>query len=288
MASPRVSRLRPLLVLAFFLAAWWLAPVGIRSFSRVSFSLFEAPGWIAYSRVKDLQDFWALRDHDKDELIAAGRDAQRHANDGDLQLHQAEALRNEGERLAELLRLPPEPGFRYEVARVIRRDETAWWQQIVIRKGRRDGIAEGQGVVFAGGVVGRVKTAEEFTAVVELITSPSFRMAANLGPDTKPVIYQGVETAPFHKPAGEVHGVMQTPIIMPGQSVRLVSSKLSGRFPDGLTLGEVERFAPGSDGLSQTGVVKLDSRLLNLQEVAVLVPDDTTLPAPGTPSPTPR
>lgn len=258
--------------------------MGLRSFSRASFSLFEAPGWIAYSRVKDLQDFWALRDHDQDSLIAAGRDIQRHANDADLQLQQAEALRNEGERLAVLLHLPSEPGFRYEVARVIRRDETAWWQQIVIRKGRHDGIAEGQGVVFAGGVVGRIKQADEYTSVVELITSPSFRMAANLGAETKPVIYQGFETAPFHHPTGEVHGVMEIPPSLPGQPLRLVSSKLSGRFPEGLTMGEIERFVPGSDGLSQTGIVKLDTRLLNLQEVAVLVPDETTALAPAAPA----
>lgn len=284
MASPRVSRLRPLLVLAFFLAAWWLAPVAVRSFSRASFSLFQAPGWLAYSRIKDLQDFWSLRDHDQAALIAAGRDVQRHANDDDLQLQQTTALRNESERLAELLRLPPEPGFRYEVARVIRRDETAWWQQIVIRKGSQNGLSEGQGVVFAGGVVGRIKEVFPYTAVVELITSPSFRMAANLGSETKPVIYQGVETAPFHKPAGEVHGVMEVPSTLLGQPLRLVSSKLSGRFPEGLMLGEIERFVPSSDGLSQTGIVKLDTRLLNLEEVAVLVPDDSAATNPASPT----
>ena len=34
---PRASRFRPLLVLALFLAAWWLAPVAVRSFSRDQF-----------------------------------------------------------------------------------------------------------------------------------------------------------------------------------------------------------------------------------------------------------
>ncbi len=275
MVSPRVSRLRPLLILALFLAAWWLAPVAVRSFSRASFSTFEAPGLIAYSRVKDLQDFWSLRDHSQDDLIAAGRDVQRHANDADLQLRQAAATSAENQRLSEMLHLPPPPGFRCEVARVIRRDETAWWQQITIRKGLSSGIAPGQGVVFAGGIVGRVKSADEFTAVVELITSPSFRVAANLGEDPNPVIFQGVVTAPFHSPTGEVHQVPPTLHITPGTPLLLTSSRLSGVFPDGLPLGEVELLAPGTDGLFQVGEVKLDSRLASLQEVAVLVPDAT-------------
>ncbi|HVU37109.1 MAG TPA: rod shape-determining protein MreC [Opitutales bacterium] len=277
-----------MLVLALFLAVWWLAPVGVRSFSRASFALFEAPGLIGYSHVKDLQDYWSLRDHGQNALIAAGRDVQRHANDDDLRLQQAAAVLAENERLAALLQLPPEPGFRYEVARVIRRDETAWWQQITIRKGRHDGIADGQGVVFAGGVAGRVKQADEYTAVVELVTSPSFRIAAQFGPDGTPVIFEGVTPAPFQNPTGEVHGVMNLDKMDSGQPLQLVSSSLAGSFPQGLALGEVDRLQTGSDGLSQSGVVKLDTRLLNLQEVAVLVPDGTAPvtinPSPATPA----
>jgi len=287
LASPRLTRLRPLLVLALFLAAWWLAPVAVRSFSRASFSLFEAPGLIAYSHLKDLQDFWSLRDRSQGSLIAAGRDLQRHANDTDLQLQQDAATRTENQRLAELLLLPPEPGFHYEVARVILREETAWWQQIVIRKGWRNGIGNGQGVVFSGGVAGRVKQADEFTSIVELVSSPSFRVAANLGQDPNPAIYQGVVTAPFHAPAGEVRQLPLSLRIAPGTRLRLFSSKLSSVFPDGLPLGEIERLEPGSDGLFQTGVVKLDSRLASLEEVAVLVPDITpTLGNGSNPVPT--
>jgi len=53
---------------------------------------------------------------------------------------------------------------------------------------------------------------------------------------------------------------MTSPQITPGMPLQLLSSKLSGVFPAGLTLGEVERLEPGSDGVSKSGVVKLDSR----------------------------
>ena len=286
LASPRASRFRTLLALAIFVAVWWLVPVAVRNFSRASFSLFEAPGEVAYSRLKDIQDYWEIRDHSQVDLIEAGRDAQRHANAADLQLQQAATLEDDNQRLADLLQLPAEPGFHYEYARVIRRDETTWWQQLVIRKGRLAGLEPGQGVVFAGGVVGRIKEVDLDLAVVELANSPLFRIAANLGDDLKyPAIYQGSESGPFQGPVGEVRGVQQDVSVPPGTPVTVVTSSLSGDFPQGLKLGTIDRLGPGADGLFQTGVVKLNPELANLHEVAVLVPDEPSAtvrqPAPA-------
>jgi rod shape-determining protein MreC len=53
---------------------------------------------------------------------------------------------------------------------------------------------------------------------------------------------------------------------------RLVTSGFGGIFPPGLTLGLISRVAIGSDGLFQSGEVKLDERLGSLTEVTVLVP----------------
>jgi len=275
LASTRASRFRPLLVLALFLAAWWLAPVAVHSFSRASFSLFEAPVGLAYSKLKDLQDYWSLRDHGLNDLIEAGRDATRQANAATLQVQQDAALRDDNDRLAALLQMPPEPGFRYVFARVIRRDETAWWQEIVIRQGRSAGLEAGQGVVFSGGVVGRIVRVDEFSAVVELASSPAFRVDANIGIDPTPVIFQGLTTAPFSPPRGEVRNV--PPSLTTGDKLRVVTSNLGGVFPSGLPVGEVSRLILGDDGLFQTGSVNLDPRLADLHEVAVLVPNTSAL-----------
>jgi len=278
LAPSRVSRIRPLLVLASFLTIWWLAPVAVRSFSKASFSLFEAPGELAYSRLKDIQDYWGLREHDQDSLIEAGRDAMRQANNLQIQLQKTQSLQDENQRLNDILRLPPAPGFRYEYARVIRRDVTAWWQQIIIRKGRVDGLAPGQGVVFAGGVVGRIKDVDAYTAVVELSSSQSFRVAAALVGSPDPVIYQGVETEPFHTPTGEARNVSINLDLEPGQELQLVTSSYDSVFPQGLLLGQINHLQKSTNGLDKSGVVSLDPGLNNLHEVAVLVPDQSTLP----------
>ena len=83
-------------------------------------------------------------------------------------------------RLEDLLRLPSFPEYRTEVARIVRRDFNTWWQRLEIRKGRNHGIPEGAPVVFSGGIVGRVTEVHATTAVVDLVSSPTLRIAATV------------------------------------------------------------------------------------------------------------
>ena len=57
-----------------------------------------------------------------------------------------------------------------------------------------------------------------------------------------------------------------------GATKRLVTSGYGGVFPPGLTIGWITHLERSSDGLFQTGDVKLDERLGSLTEVTVLVP----------------
>jgi rod shape-determining protein MreC len=54
---------------------------------------------------------------------------------------------------------------------------------------------------------------------------------------------------------------------------RIVTSGLGGVFPAGLFIGEITRLETSTDGLFKTGEVRLDSRLAELTEVTVLVPE---------------
>jgi rod shape-determining protein MreC len=272
-----------LVVLAIFLAGWWLAPVAIRSWTRAGFYEFEAPAWLAYGRLGEIQDYWSLRNHNQLALIEAGRDLARMNAAQTLLLQQADSAREEVQRLEDLLRLPNLAQFHYEIARVIRRDQTAWWQQIVIGKGSADGLQEGQGVVYAGGVVGRIANIFAHTAVVELVSSPGFRVTANLGDDPRAVIFQGAEAPPFRPPVGEVHSVDLSVHTTGSEPLSLVSSSLSGRFPQGLAIGKVYQLETDTDGLRKSGQVVLNPHLSDLHEVAVLVPLTSPTRNPPTP-----
>ncbi len=248
-----------------------------RSFLRVSFFEFQAPVWTGISFLEGLQEFWSKRNHTKLELYEAGKSLARLNASYELRLQEVEALRAEVSRLEEILGLPSHKEYRYEPARVIRRDLGGWWHQLIIRKGARQAIPEGAGVVYSGGIAGRIKEVFAYTSVVELVSSRTFRVAAYFEGDNRPVTYQGGINLPFLPPGGEVLNIQPDILISSSGGKRLVSSNLGGVFPEGLTIGWSNKLTPNMDGLLLRGRVSLDKRLLNLQEVAVLIPLEPAL-----------
>lgn len=272
MAKHRLEKIKPLVALGVFLVAWWIVPTTVKSFLRASFTEFQAPAWVATSYLDDLEGFWSRRSHSKVELIEAGREVARAKSLYQFNAQRKETLENEIQRLEAILNLPSRREFRYEVARIVRRDLNAWWQQLVIRKGDDYDIPVGAAVVFSGGVVGRVVEVNAFTSRVELISSPNFRMAATFEGDERPVVYQGLAQGGFGNPVGSVRDAPQDIIASTQVPLKLVSTRLGGTFPPGLMIGRVNWLEPGSTGIFQAGKVELDPRLLSLYEVAVLIP----------------
>jgi rod shape-determining protein MreC len=268
----RFDQAKPFVTLAFIFAAWLLVPTAIKTFLRASFFELTAPVTLAASRVRDLQEFWSLRLHSKSALIEAGRDLARLNSSYELAVQQNSELKSEIARLESLLRLPSFTEYRYEHARVARRDFSGWWQRIVIRKGKNYGILVGSPVVFTGGVVGRVTEVRATTSVVELITSPNVRLAGVVEGDSRPISYQGGVNPTFAPPTGVIEFIPLDVRASADRPQRLVTSGFGGVFPPGLTLGTITRASIGSDGLFKSGEAKLDERLGSLTEVTVLVP----------------
>lgn len=272
MPKLRFDQARPFLILGIIVGGWLVAPLAVKSLMRVSFFELQAPMIAGASYARDLQDFWSLRARSKVEMIEAGRDLARLNASYQLSIQQLETLRQEIRRLEDILRLPPRPEFRFEVARVARRDSNTWWQRIVIRKGRDHGIPFGAPVVFAGGVVGRVTEVHAYTAVVDLVSSPTMRLSATVDGDTRPFAFQGGPNPPFRAPRGSVEFVPLDIFANPTAPKRLVTTGLGGVFPPGLTIGNVVHLEPSTDGLFKSGQIFLDPRISGLTEVTVLVP----------------
>ncbi|TVR51854.1 MAG: rod shape-determining protein MreC [Puniceicoccaceae bacterium] len=276
-----LSQARPFLVLGLVLLAWLLLPTAVRTLLRVSFSEFHAPAVVTASHLRDLQAFWGTRLHSKRDLIEAGRDLARLNAHYELGIQELETIRLERDRLEALLDLPSVPGYRYEIARVARRDFTSWWQQVLIRKGSRHGLEEGMGVIFSGGVVGVVREVHTYTAVVDLLSSPRVRMAVFVEGDDRPVSFRGGANPALGPAFGRADFVPADISASPDRPRLVVTSGLGGIFPAGLAVGLIEQLEPGPDGLFRTGRVALDPRLNRLAEVAVLVPlEDGSGPAP--------
>lgn len=272
MPSNRFDQAKPFVLLGIVVLGWLLLPVAVKSVLRVSFFELQAPIPAAASYVRDLQEYWAERAHTRNALIEAGRDLQRVYAGYEFQAQQAQALQAEVERLEKLLNLPSDSHYRFEAARVAQRDLSGWWQQLLIRKGANYGIPVGAPVVYAGGVVGRVREVHAYTAVVDLISSPRVRLAATFEDDSRPVSYQGGGNPPLAPAHGVVEFVPLDVFASAAAPKRLVTSGLGGVFPSGLTIGMVTQLQPSADGLFKSGEVALDPRLSELSEVTVLVP----------------
>lgn len=272
MLPKRFDQARPFATLGIILLAWLFLSLVVKTFTRATFFEIQAPMVVADSYVQDLQTFWSNRLHSKDELLKAGRQVAGLIADYDFGVQQNKNLQAEILRLENLLNLPPLPSFRFEPARVARRDFTGWWQRIIIRKGKNYGIAVGSPVVFAGGVVGRVTEVYLYTSVVDLVTSPTFRIAASVAGNSRPLSYQGGLNDSFKSPRGTVEYIPNDIVATPAQTIHLVTSGLGGVFPSGLSIGEITNLKPSPEGLFKDGEVTLDERLGSLTEVTVLVP----------------
>ncbi len=272
MARKPVEQLKPFFPLLCLVLAWALIPIPLKKFFRSSLHEFQAPSWEAMSWARDLQNFWAHETKSKTELLEMNRDLARLNGAYRLQVMQNESLRQEVKRMENLLDLPSQTSYKYEVARVVHRQIGSWWHEMIVRKGRDNGILEGAGVVYAGGIVGKVRKVYSGTSIIRLVTSPSFRMVATFQGDTQPVYIQGWQQSGLGTPLGRVRNAPVSIRVSPQNPALLVSSRLGGVFPSGLPIGTVKVLGQASSGLSQEGPVNFPSDLFQLNEVAILVP----------------
>jgi rod shape-determining protein MreC len=271
--SKRFDQARPFVTLGVVVLVWLLLPVVIKGFCASAFFELQAPVSSPPPTLRDLQDYWSAAGALQDgahRRRPRPRPRQRLLRTRQPAATPSSSPRSAGSRPS--CACPPTPKYRFEHARVARRDFSGWWQQLVIRKGRNYGIPVGAPVVFSGGVVGRVTEVHAYTAVIELISSPNVRLAGVVEGDTRPISFQGGVNPTFAPPTGVVEFVPLDITASPAAPKRLVTSGFGGVFPPGLMIGTITRASMGGDGLFQSGEVKLDERLGSLAEVTVLVP----------------
>lgn len=273
MRPKRLLSLKPFAALIAVAVFWIFIPIGVKNKFQAAFYEFQAPLSASASYIRELQNYWAARSKPKDELFEAGRDIARLNSTYELMILENRTLKQEVERLEQLLLLPSRPEYRYEIARVVSRDFNSWWQQMEIRKGRRHGIPVGAPVVFSGGVVGRIREVHEYTSTVEMLSNSRLRMAVVTIGDNRPMSYRGAGFQNLSTPVGLAEYIpSDIRIDDPSNPPRLVTSGMGGVFPAGLHIGYLRRLRPGASGMFLDGDVYLDSRLTSLTEVAILIP----------------
>jgi len=267
----RLFNKKPFAVLIAVAIFWIFVPFIVKSTLRSAFYEFQAPISASASYVRELQNFWAARSKSKSELYEAGKDLAHLNATYELMILENQAMREEISRLESLLGLPSRPEYKYEIARVVTREFNSWWHQLEIRKGSLHGIPMGAPVVFAGGVVGRISEVHQYTSTVELLSNNHLRMAVIIEGDNRPMSFRGAGFRLFRSPIGIAQYVPTDIAVDSSNPPRILTSGMGGVFPAGLHIGHLVSLKPGSSGMFQDGEIRLEPRLSNLTEVAVLI-----------------
>lgn len=181
-----------------------------------------------------------------------------------------DVLAAENERLRDELGLRARVPYRLLAAEVIERHPDAWFQEVVINRGQRDGVQAGMAVINSQGLVGRVERTAYATATVRLISDREFLAAvraARTGED-------GILRGQGPEGARVDFNFCQECQVAPGDEV--VASGLGPYVPGGLRVGTVVRVDRESHNLTRYAIVRpsADLRRLDFVQVVLSRPGD--------------
>lgn len=153
-------------------------------------------------------------------------------------------------------------------ATVIGRNPDRWHEMIIINKGKIHGIKKNMAVATAHGLIGKVKTVNQFSSTVQLLSAmdPKNRISAIIQGDTN--INGFVQGYDEEKKALLIKSIPAGVEIKKDQNV--ITSGMGGVFPQGLQIGKVIDVKPDQYGLNQTALVKPGADFYDLENVIVI------------------
>jgi len=190
------------------------------------------------------------------------------------QLQKYSALESENMRLRELLESSLKVGDKVLIAELLRIDLDPFTRRIVINKGDRDGLYDGQPLLDADGIIGQIIQVSTFSSTAMLITDPSHAIPVQLNSTGQRAIAVG------NGSQGELELLHIANDTQLKTGELLVSSGLGGRFPAGYPVARVisvER-KPGEPYLSV--IARPTAHLQRSREVLVVWPTDGPQPQP--------
>ncbi|NMB46218.1 MAG: rod shape-determining protein MreC [Firmicutes bacterium] len=149
-------------------------------------------------------------------------------------------------------------------AEVIARSPSNWFDKMVIDRGEADGVSTGDAVVTPAGVVGRVYATTKRTAEVMLITDDRSAFGATISRSGDPVVVEG---------SGQWNNLRLKPLVKEVDieiGDQIMTSSMSGVYPNGLPVGTVAQVDTGEYGLFFTAIIQPHADLARLRRVFVL------------------
>ncbi|AJO22417.1 rod shape-determining protein MreC [Weizmannia coagulans] len=179
-------------------------------------------------------------------------------------------LKKENENLRSIIKEKNSLGDSESIqAQVIARNPDNWYEQVVIDKGEVNGVTKNMAVVTSGGFLGKVTQVDKFYSTVELLSSPdeTNRVSAKVQ-NAKKDAYGLIEG--YDKKAKMLLLKQLDFNIKVKKGDHVVTSGLSGMFPSGLLIGDIEKVTPDENGLTQTAYVKPAANFYDVREVLII------------------
>jgi len=225
----------------------------------------------------DIKNFGSI----KNQLTAAEKANDQLKSD----LIQAEDTKGQLAQLKGVLDLAGRGKYQVVAARVIARGSAASFSQtITIDQGSAGGIKTDMSVISANGLVGLVKNVTSSTAIVQLISDPSFKVGVRIAKSQSIGVLQGEGTNTFSLQLLDPAGTINV-----GDSLLTNGSDNNHPFVPGVPVGQVTWVDHTTSTLTQSGDVKSYANLNNLGIVSVILSAPTAAPAKAlvpTPQPT--
>ena len=184
-------------------------------------------------------------------------------------LQRFSVLQEENRRLHELLESSIRIGERVLVAELVEVDLEPFRRKIVINKGQREGVFDGQPVVDSSGVMGQVIHVGPFSSTVLLITDPTHALPVQVNRN-------GLRTIAVGTGQNDSLLLEHLPTnadIKLGDLI--VSSGLGHRFPKGYPVGTVEKIELEPGEPFANVMVTPSADLDRSQEVLLVWPYET-------------
>lgn len=184
-----------------------------------------------------------------------------------------EILQAENERLRKMLQSSEKLDERVLIAELLAIDLQPFRHQIVINKGQREGVYDGQPIVDANGVMGQIVHVGPFSSTVLLLTDPTHAIPVQINRNGLRSIAVGT---------GQSH-ILQLEHLSNNVDIRegdlVVSSGLGSRFPSGYPVGVVHNISrvPGEPFVKVTIIPS--AQLEKNREVLLVWPETSPRPS---------
>lgn len=158
--------------------------------------------------------------------------------------------------------------YKTEPATVIGRNPDRWHEFIIIDKGDVNGVKQNMAVMTATGLVGKVKSVNQFSSTVQLLSDQDPQNQISAYVQGKANVFGIVQGYDQEKKLLLVKRIPYDAKVSKGQTV--ITSGLGGVFPKGLLIGKVVKVQPDQYGLNQTAYVKPGSDFYDIENVLVI------------------